>query len=474
MRRTTLSVLSALLLAASAALAATVTIVNTDGAGEGFNDPTVVSPVGGNPGTTLGEQRLYCFQAAADQWGSLLYSPVEIRIEASFDPLECYPDSGVLGASTTPYAIRNFPNAPVSNTWYHPALANSLAGYDLSAAQADIITYYNSAIDDDPNCLGGLGWYYGVDGVPGNQYHLYPTLLHEMAHGLGFKSYANYQTGTLMSGIPDIWTLYIYDTTVALHWNQMTNAQRIASAKNPNNVVWDAPLTRAASEEYLWAYNSSLVMDAGTYAAYGAAFGGAWGEVNGTAGTLELVNDGTATPTFACAPLVGFTPGNIAFIDRGTCEFGLKVWYAQQAGAAGAVVANNTGGTALLRMGPGAVGHMVNIPAISIGQNDGNTVRPTLPLPGSFTVTTAEGVHAATGYPTLFTPATVEPGSTLNHFNTTFSPDALMEPYDTPGSFDEVDITPALFEDIGWTVYTPMFEDGFESADPSAWDASVN
>ena len=47
----------------------TFTIVNNDGAGEGFNDTTPVAPIGGNPGTTLGQQRLNVFQAAANVWG---------------------------------------------------------------------------------------------------------------------------------------------------------------------------------------------------------------------------------------------------------------------------------------------------------------------------------------------------------------------------------------------------------------------
>lgn len=47
---------------APAAEGATVTIVNTDGAGEGFNDNTAATPVGGNSGTTIGEQRLIAFQ----------------------------------------------------------------------------------------------------------------------------------------------------------------------------------------------------------------------------------------------------------------------------------------------------------------------------------------------------------------------------------------------------------------------------
>ena len=48
------------------AQAATVTIINLDGSGEGFNDPTPASPVGGNPGVTIGAQRLIVFQFAAD------------------------------------------------------------------------------------------------------------------------------------------------------------------------------------------------------------------------------------------------------------------------------------------------------------------------------------------------------------------------------------------------------------------------
>lgn len=48
-----LSVALGALVIAGNAFAATVVIQNNDGAGEGFNDPTVVAPVGGNPGTTL-------------------------------------------------------------------------------------------------------------------------------------------------------------------------------------------------------------------------------------------------------------------------------------------------------------------------------------------------------------------------------------------------------------------------------------
>ena len=97
--------LGAILVAALAAVpsaafaAATIFIVNDDGPNEGFNDPTPVAPVGGNPGTTLGQQRLNAFQFAADIWGSILDSDAPIYILSSFDPLPCSATGGTLGAA---------------------------------------------------------------------------------------------------------------------------------------------------------------------------------------------------------------------------------------------------------------------------------------------------------------------------------------------------------------------------------------
>ena len=47
-----------LLFSSSAFGSTTITILNADSPGVGFNDPTAVAPVGNNPGTTLGQQRL--------------------------------------------------------------------------------------------------------------------------------------------------------------------------------------------------------------------------------------------------------------------------------------------------------------------------------------------------------------------------------------------------------------------------------
>src|SRR5512138_477925 len=106
--------------------AATIVIVNNNAAGVGFNDPTPVAPVGGNPGTTLGQQRLNAFQYAAFLWGAELSSSVEIRIFATFEPLTCTATSAVLGSAGPRAVFSGFSNAPVPDTWYHVALANKV------------------------------------------------------------------------------------------------------------------------------------------------------------------------------------------------------------------------------------------------------------------------------------------------------------------------------------------------------------
>src|SRR6266851_7812818 len=71
----------------------TVVIQNGDSAGVGFNDPAPVSPVGGNTGTTLGQQRMIAIQAAANKWGATLDSVPAITARVAWNALTCAADS---------------------------------------------------------------------------------------------------------------------------------------------------------------------------------------------------------------------------------------------------------------------------------------------------------------------------------------------------------------------------------------------
>src|SRR5215510_5447298 len=97
-----------------------IIINNTNAAGVGFNDPTPAAPVGGNPGTTLGQQRLNVFNHAAQIWEGVLQPRVDIIVNARFIPL----GANVLGSAGPTEIFDNFPGAEYPNLWYHAALAD--------------------------------------------------------------------------------------------------------------------------------------------------------------------------------------------------------------------------------------------------------------------------------------------------------------------------------------------------------------
>jgi hypothetical protein len=119
---------------------------------------------------------------------------------------------------------------------------------------------------------------------------------------------------------------------------------------------------------------------AGTYGASGAAFGPAPDET-GVAGQIVLVNDGSATPTLGCSPLVGFPAGAIALVDRGgtNCGFVLKVSNAQAAGATAVIVVNNVPGAPITM---GGTDPAITIPSVMVSQADGATIKAGLPATG--------------------------------------------------------------------------------------------
>jgi hypothetical protein len=109
------------------------------------------------------------------------------------------------------------------------------------------------------------------------------------------------------------------------------------------------------------------VLDAGD-----AEFGPALG--TGITGTLVRALDPVEGPgqtaTDACSSLTNAAEmsGRIALIDRGVCDFIVKVKNAQNAGAIGAVVVNNQG-DAFISMG--GVDPSIVIPSAFVGQSDG-------------------------------------------------------------------------------------------------------
>lgn len=243
--------LALLFAAAPAQAVATITVINNDGPGEGFNDPTPFTQSGGNPGTTLGQARLNAFRHAAFIWGTRLTSSVEIKINAQMNPLAGNATSAVLGQAGSSTIHANFLNAPFPNTLYPQALANSLAGADLDPGNADINATFNSDIDGAV-ILGATSWYYGVDGVNGSNIDFVSVVLHELGHGLGFQTFANVSTGAKFNNLDDTFlrNLECHGASPS-GYGAGTNAQRVACNISDPNLHWIGPNTQNAANGLL-------------------------------------------------------------------------------------------------------------------------------------------------------------------------------------------------------------------------------
>ncbi len=71
----------------------------------------------------------------------------------------------------------------------------------------------------------------------------------------------------------------------------------------------------------------------------------------------------------------------------------------------------------------------------------------------------AQVVAAKSGQVKMYCPATFQAGSSLSHWDTSNTPDLLMEPFDT-GPKATIDLTKQAFQDIGWTFASSVEEWG--------------
>lgn len=455
--------------------AATIVINNVNGPGVGLNDTTPATPVGGNPGTTLGEQRLFAFTYAANLWGATLTSNVPIVINASMTPLICSATAATLGSAGATSAFRNFPNAPFTDTLYAYALANKLAGsYRGTLNAAQITANFNSNLGMNANCLPGRTWYLGLDGNHGTDIDFVPVLLHEMGHGLGFQTFTNGATGVQNGGLPSVWDRFLLGTGANKLWFSMTNAERAASAISQDGLVWTGPSVTAAIPLVLTFGLASATFSGPAAGALGgtvrvgeADFGRAVG-TSPVYGEVMPVAEQTTGRGEGCDPFNAANSraviGKVAFITQGVCSVDGKVKNAQNAGAIAVIIGDTVTENAVEPSPLVGWDKTLTIPSVRIFFADAVKLRASLAKRSR----TASGVFAslgraggaryagadALGRALMYAPNPFIGGSSVSHFDRTMFRNQLMEPNISndigTGLIPPRDLTFRLLQDIGW------------------------
>jgi len=467
----------ALLIASSSAYAgATVVIVNGDPVDAGFNDMTPATPVGGNPGTTLGAQRLAVFQEAGRIWGEALNSPVPITILSRFQPLQCDSNgTALLGSAGSPNHFSSIDQEfdagvsgsvfPKLHTWYVAALSEKFAGRPVLSGTGgnptsyDIAASFNSTLDDPGTSGCSLHWYYGFDAQHDGKIDLLTVVLHEFGHGLGFASITDPTTGDFEQNDPDIWAFFLFDNGTGMHWSDMSPAGRQASAIG-GALVWDGPSVKRAVPTITG--SGPLVRISSAPATPSVVKD--YPEVGVAQFSAPITDAGVSRPlglgstTWGCSVSGRLAPldGQIAILDRGGpndagCTFVEKARNAQDAGAIGLLVVNNTSGV----FSPSGTAPDVTIPVLLMLQTDGQALKAAV---GAGAVQGAvmrgdivglSGADSSNRAP-MYAPAALSLGSSVSHFDTSATPNLLMEPFINPDLTHSLDLTVPLLRDIGW------------------------
>lgn len=452
------------LLCALPATAADIVLVNRDAAGVGLNETTAATPIGGNPGTTLGQQRQIAYQYAMDLWGALLKSDAQIRVQASFAPLECTPGRIVLGQAGAIGRVfgSQIPGAKFPTAWHPLALANAIAGKDLSTLD-DISTAFSSAIDQ-PACraLGAPGWYYGLRGNGENSLaasNFLNVIMHEIGHGLGAAG------GSVSAPAP--WNFASRSNQFDKSMAEVTSANFSRAIVTPGDVVWTGALANPTAG-LMAEHRRTLQISSPQQASYdlAPAYFGNLDPAQFPSGEIVVVKDeavaGQTAGARGCDGASGeprianadALKGKIALVDRNTvCRTGIQAVNVQKYGAIGLISVSNEPGDPITPA-PGQVGAQVTIPVIGVSLATGTALRGAGPVLSAGLLTDANrfyGLDAANRL-RLYTPATNQPGSTYSHVDTDMSPNALMEPREsaTLTSHIYIDVALDMFEDMGW------------------------
>ena len=238
----------------------------------------------------------------------------------------------------------------------------------------------NGSIGDEPDGGATLDFdfpfdpannnpYTQVDGAVVNLFY-WNNVIHDLWYHYGFDEVSgNFQENNYGNGGQD---------------GDYVRAEALdGSGRNNANFAPTTDGNRPRMQMYIWSNDNlpapppeiiTITAPAGAVGDYDmapAGFGGALPLIPLEA-ELVLVDDGVGTTSDACdSPIENAAEisGKIALIDRGNCQFGIKMQAAEDAGAVGVIVCQNLN-EAPFPMGIGDFGAGVTIPGVMISMQD--------------------------------------------------------------------------------------------------------
>ena len=171
-----------------------------------WTDSTPATPIGGNNGTTLGQQRKNALAQAANELVTQLGIPTTVTVQACGAHLGGDNNSATLahaGATSFFYDEPHYPSPslPKKYTWYPSTAAARLNGSSLcgfaggacdTLSNDEIQAVFNMDVGT-ASVLNGQQFYFGLDPSqkPAGQVDFISIAMHEMTHGLGFLGLVN-------------------------------------------------------------------------------------------------------------------------------------------------------------------------------------------------------------------------------------------------------------------------------------------
>lgn len=223
--------------------------------------------------------------------------------------------------------------------------------------------------------------------VPNQQFNItnlfyWNNLLHDISYQYGFDEVSgNFQANN--QGRGGLGNDYV-----------VADAQDGGGTQNANFST-PADGAKPRMQMYLWDTAASVVVNspsaiAGAYSAYESGFSSANKlAINGpvTAPAIWFNDNTTGADHEACGTSATSITGKIVFINRGNCNFTVKVKNAQTAGAVGVIVINNAAGDPIFM---GGSDNTITIPAVMVSQTDGQLL--TAAITGGLNITLGAAV----------------------------------------------------------------------------------